>query len=134
MRISMGWVKHHVEGRKVVQRLLHDANELGLGSCALPFIAWIQGDEDVRQLDSHGIRCDLRRSDAAPDVMNLVREFVQEKTLDLAVVGGGFIDRDTGEANRVDDDRSFGELRNKLSTEPGRDERRRCERAEPRSP
>ena len=124
----LDWLgEYHIEGRQIVQHLLHDAHELWLGSCTGPCMPWMQRDEDVRQLDSHRIGRHLCRSDPTPDVAYLVRKLIQQDLFDSTVVGGGFIDRDPREANCVDDNRSFSELRDELSTQPGRDESRHGE-------
>ena len=66
-----------VEAGEVAQDLLEGGGEAGLGRGVAPLIARVERDEDVGELGSHGVGGDFGGTDAAPDVLDFIGEFVE---------------------------------------------------------
>jgi hypothetical protein len=69
--------------------LLNQLSQLTLRFCLRSLMAQLEADEDIGQLDSHGIGGDLRRADTAPNVVDFIRKSLENHLFQVRV----FFDR-----------------------------------------
>jgi hypothetical protein len=122
MRISIGCVKARRWPGMSRSSPLHKVDEFRLTASSLPPFARMQRQEQVRQLDAHGVCRDLGGADAAPGVTDFVRERAQERLLHLSVVAHRLIEVGSRDTDDVDRDGTLGQPRNELGAEAARDD------------
>lgn len=80
-----GHARHHGKD------LAHGLDKLRLGARLLPLVAGFEGDEEVGQLDAHGIGGDLGGAQAGPDMGDLVGKAGQQLPFQPIVEGHGLL-------------------------------------------
>ncbi len=97
---------------------IKERREFLLGFSPRPVGARLEHDENVGEFHAHGIGGHLRAPGARPDLIDLVGETGQEDILDPGVGIGRLFQRDTGQANGIDDNASFTQAGDELRAEP----------------